>query len=86
MFNSNASIRAVAAETRVEKDLANEKVTISRHFDVQPQRVWDAWTKSEILDRWWAPKPWKAETREFNFRVGGSWHYAMVGPERYTGT
>jgi uncharacterized protein YndB with AHSA1/START domain len=71
---------AVTTEARVRKDLANKKITISRQFDFAPQLVWDAWTKSEILDRWWAPKPWKAETKNFQFKEGGTWHYAMVGP------
>src|SRR5687767_13982427 len=43
--------------------------------------VWDAWTKPEILVQWWAPKPWKAKTKSMDFREGGSWLYAMVGPE-----
>jgi uncharacterized protein YndB with AHSA1/START domain len=28
-----------------------------------------------------APKPWKARTKTMDFREGGRWHYAMVGPE-----
>ena len=72
---------AVTTEANVKKDLANKKITITRQFDFAPQLVWDAWTKSEILDRWWAPKPWKAETKKFEFKVGGMWHYAMVGPK-----
>ena len=71
---------AVTTEAHVKKDLANKKITITRQFDFAPQLVWDAWTKSEVLDRWWAPKPWKAETNKFDFKVGGMWHYAMVGP------
>ena len=71
---------AVTTEAHVKKDLANKKITVTRHYDFGPQVVWEAWTKSEILDRWWAPKPWKTETKNFDFKVGGAWHYAMVGP------
>jgi uncharacterized protein YndB with AHSA1/START domain len=71
---------AVTTETHVQKDLANNKISVKRQFDATPETVWNAWTKSEILDRWWAPKPWKAETKRFDFRVGGTWLYAMVGP------
>lgn len=71
---------AVTTETQVKKDLANEKITITRQFDFAPQLLWDAWTKSDDLDQWWAPKPWKADTKKFDFKVGGIWHYAMVGP------
>jgi uncharacterized protein YndB with AHSA1/START domain len=75
---------AVTTETQVKKDLANKKITVKRQFDAAPQKVWDAWTKSEILDLWWAPKPWKAETKKLDFKVGGSWLYAMVGPKNET--
>lgn len=78
---------AVTTEAQVKKDLANNKITITRHYDFAPQQVWDAWTKSDVLDQWWAPKPWKSETKNFDFKVGGQWHYAMVGPnnERHWG-
>lgn len=56
-------------------------ITVKREFAADLPLVWDAFTKSEILDQWWAPKPWKARTKTMNFSEGGSWHYAMVGPE-----
>lgn len=62
----------------VNKD--NNTIKISREFAAHISLVWDAYTTSEILDKWWAPKPWKARTKKMDFRVGGSWLYAMVGP------
>lgn len=59
----------------------NKTVTVNREFAADLDLVWKAWTKPEILDQWWAPKPWKAETKKMDFRPGGYWHYAMVGPE-----
>ncbi|MDB5283662.1 MAG: hypothetical protein JWO06_2737, partial [Bacteroidota bacterium] len=35
----------------------------------------------ELLDQWWAPKPWRAETKTLDFKEGGFWLYAMVGPD-----
>ena len=63
----------------VNKD--NNTIKINREFAAHISLVWDAYTKSEILDKWWAPKPWKARTKKMDFREGGSWLYAMVGPE-----
>ncbi|MDD4921250.1 MAG: SRPBCC domain-containing protein [Bacteroidales bacterium] len=57
-----------------------KSITVKREFAAERSRVWDAYTKSEILDRWWAPKPWKARTKTMDFRNGGHWIYAMVGP------
>jgi uncharacterized glyoxalase superfamily protein PhnB/uncharacterized protein YndB with AHSA1/START domain len=55
-------------------------ITVKREFAAQLELVWDAFTKSEILDQWWAPKPWQARTKIMDFREGGHWLYAMVGP------
>lgn len=62
-------------------DKENNTITVTREFHAEISLVWDAYTKSEILDQWWAPKPWKARTKTMDFREGGFWHYAMVGPE-----
>lgn len=59
----------------------NKSVTVIREFAAPLARVWEAWTHPRILDQWWAPKPWKAETKELNFAVGGRWLYAMKGPD-----
>ena len=39
-------------------DKTTKTVTFSRKFDADLSLVWDAYTKQEILDQWWAPKPW----------------------------
>lgn len=61
-------------------DKSNNTITVKREFAAELPLVWDAYTKSEILDQWWAPKPWKARTKTMDFREGGQWQYAMVGP------
>ncbi|WP_336517159.1 SRPBCC domain-containing protein [Pollutibacter soli] len=62
-------------------DKIHKTVTVEREFDAPVEKVWAAWTDSSILDQWWAPKPYRAETKSQNFRVGGTWMYAMVSPE-----
>ena len=69
----------LAFEFSVNKE--NKTITVKREFAAELPLVWDAYTKSEILDQWWAPKPWKSRTKTMDFREGGYWHYAMVGPE-----
>ena len=65
----------------VNKDVDNKKITVVREFDAPVEAVWKAWTQKELLDQWWAPKPYKAKTRTLDFREGGQWMYAMVGPD-----
>lgn len=67
-------------KTIYSKDTANKKMFVTREFAAPLEKVWSAWTEHELLDKWWAPKPWKAETKTFDFREGGSWLYCMVGP------
>jgi uncharacterized protein YndB with AHSA1/START domain len=62
-------------------DKAAKTVLITREFDAELSLVWDAFTNQEILDQWWAPKPWASKTKVMNFEVGGRRFYAMVSPE-----
>src|SRR5690554_280300 len=62
-------------------DRPNNQIKVTRSFDAPLDMVWSAWTEAEILDQWWAPKPWVAKTKTMDFREGGFWLYAMVGPE-----
>src|SRR6267378_582139 len=62
-------------------DKPTKTVSINREFDAGLSLVWDAFTKQEILDQWWAPKPWASKTKVMNFEVGGRRFYAMVSPE-----
>lgn len=68
-------------ETIYSKDLANKKIKVVREFDAPVEVVWKAWTDPKILDKWWAPKPWKANTKSMDFRPGGLWQYTMEGPD-----
>jgi uncharacterized protein YndB with AHSA1/START domain len=62
-------------------DRSNHTVYVNREFAAGLSSVWDAFTKQEILDQWWAPYPWVSRTKTMNFVEGGKRHYAMVGPE-----
>jgi uncharacterized protein YndB with AHSA1/START domain len=62
-------------------DKSSKTVFITREFVADLSLVWDAFTKQEILDQWWAPKPWESKTKFMDFKVGGQRFYAMVSPE-----
>lgn len=68
-------------KTNVVKDFKEKSVLVSREFNAPVELVWRAYTESELLEKWWAPAPWRAETKSMNFTVGGYWLYAMVSPE-----
>lgn len=62
-------------------DKETKTVIVTREFNADLSLVWDAFTKPEILDQWWAPKPFLSRTKAMEFRVGGRRFYAMVSPE-----
>ncbi|HEY2649280.1 MAG TPA: SRPBCC domain-containing protein [Puia sp.] len=62
-------------------DKATATIHITREFAAGLDLVWDAFTKSEILDQWMGPKPFRVQTKEMDFRVGGRWLYTMITTE-----
>ncbi len=59
----------------------NNTINIKRAFAADIATVWEAWTNPTLLDQWWAPKPYKTQTKTMDFRAGGCWLYAMLSPE-----
>ncbi|MEZ4721254.1 MAG: SRPBCC domain-containing protein [Flavobacteriales bacterium] len=59
----------------------SKSITVKKEFAADQNAVWNAWTKAELLDQWWAPLPYKNETISMQFEKGGMWFYAMVSPE-----
>ncbi len=55
-------------------------ITIKREFIANRQLIWDVYTKSELLDQWFAPKPMTTKTKSMDFREGGFWLYVMLEP------
>ncbi len=61
-------------------DKEKNTLTIKREFAAKRQMVWNCYTKSELLDKWFAPKPLTTQTKFMDFSEGGHWLYAMVEP------
>ncbi|WP_336518550.1 SRPBCC domain-containing protein [Pollutibacter soli] len=62
-------------------DKTTNTVFVDKEFDAELSLVWDAFTRKEILDQWWAPKPLISKTKYMDFSVGGRRFYATVNPE-----
>jgi len=48
-------------------DRAKNQIHIKREFAAELPLVWDAWTKPEILDLWWAPKHYDNKTKHMDY-------------------
>ena len=62
-------------------DKQKKTVYITKEFAAELSLVWDAYTRAEILDQWWAPKPMTSRTKAMDFEVGGRRFYAIVSPD-----
>jgi uncharacterized protein YndB with AHSA1/START domain len=68
-------------KTKIVKDFKEKSILVSREFIAPTNTMWNSFTSSEVLDQWWGPSPWRAETKTMKFSAGGFWLYAMVGPD-----
>jgi len=62
-------------------DNQTKTVSITKEFAAELSLVWDAYTTPELLDQWWAPKPFTSRTTVMDFKVGGRRFYAMISPD-----
>ena len=62
--------------TKVERKSERELV-VTRSFDAPARIVFEAWTKPELIKRWWAPKSSGVPLRscEADVRVGGRYRF-----------
>ena len=66
------------------------ELVLSRTFDAPRALVFDAWTRPELLRRWFGPHGHHLIVCEVDLRVGGGWVYVIRDPSgmdmRLTGT
>ncbi|WP_224246102.1 SRPBCC family protein [Hyalangium gracile] len=78
-------IASVSSETAAPRNLttmelkAEREIIISRTFNGPARIVFDAWTRPELVKRWWAPKSHCVEVVgcEADVRVGGKYRYTL---------
>jgi len=64
-----------------ENDLARRTLTIRKTFNAPVELVWEAWTQTEHIVKWWAPKGMDVKVVKHQFKVGGEWKYTMLMPD-----
>ena len=90
MHQASTGESALRNETIVERPTDRELV-VTRTFNAPARIVFDAWTKPELLKRWWAPKSFGVSLFECeqDVRVGGSYRFAFgrdpKNPEVFSG-
>ena len=52
-------------------------LVIEREFEASPERIYEAWTTPEILQRWWGPEGVGIPDLDLDVREGGAWTTTM---------
>lgn len=58
-------------------NMENRTLRISRDYNAEPQKVFDAWTKPEQLVQWWGPEGVHIPAHKLDVREGGAWRTVM---------
>lgn len=57
------------------------EMRLTRQFDAPVERVWQAWTDGDLVQRWWGPAGFTAPVAEMDVRVGGRSLVCMQSPD-----
>jgi uncharacterized protein YndB with AHSA1/START domain len=72
-----------AGEPTTAERASERELVVTRTFNAPPRLVFEAWTKPELLRRWWAPKSFGLTlvSCEADVRVGGSYKLVFSHPD-----
>src|SRR2546423_10783702 len=59
----------------------DREIVLTRVFDAPRRLVYDAFSKPELLRRWFGPRGWSLVVCEVDFRVGGGFRFVLRGPD-----
>src|SRR5437764_13131285 len=60
---------------------SDREVKMVRVFDAPRAMVFDAFTRCELLKRWFGPRGFSLAVCEGDFKVGGTWRFVLRGPD-----
>ncbi len=76
----------MASNEQTAGSVAEREVVITRVFAAPARLVFEAYSKPEHIRRWFGPEGWPVTHCEMDFRVGGTYRFAMTGPDGEQGT
>ena len=59
----------------------DREIVLTRVFDAPRNLVFDAFSKPELLKRWFGPRGWSLVVCEVDLRVGGGFRFVLRGPD-----
>lgn len=64
-----------------QKSPENKQIIVKHSYQHPLETIWNAFIETEILEKWWAPDPYKTIVLTNNFEKGKYMHYYMLSPE-----
>jgi uncharacterized protein YndB with AHSA1/START domain len=61
--------------------LSNRELVLARLIAAPRKNVWRCWTESDLLKKWFAPKPFTTPIAALDVRPGGSSNIVMRSPD-----
>ena len=61
--------------------MSEHTLELTRHIKAAPERVYAAWLSKEDMAVWMGPSPAGCDVRDLEASVGGTYRFAMLGPE-----
>lgn len=71
----------MGAAQNLVREPADRVLVIERVFDAPRKLVFDAWTQSEHMAKWWGPRGFKSTVLRNELRPGGAYRIHMLGPD-----
>ncbi|MBC7926612.1 MAG: SRPBCC family protein [Bryobacteraceae bacterium] len=59
----------------------DREIVMTRVFEAPRQMVFEAFSKPEILKRWFGPRGWSLVVCDVDLRIGGSFRFVLRGPD-----
>jgi uncharacterized protein YndB with AHSA1/START domain len=59
----------------------DQEIVLTRVFDAPRHLVWEAFTRPELLKRWFGPRDWSLVVCEIDLKVGGGFRFVLRGPD-----
>ena len=60
---------------------SEREIVMTRVFDAPRTLVFEAFTKPELLKRWFGPRGWSLVVCEIDYKVGGTFRFVLRGPD-----
>ena len=80
-MNAISKVEATPAKSRTTVERKSDReIVVTRTFNAPARLVFEAWTRSELLKRWWVPKSMGMTllSCEMDVRVGGGYRFEFA--------